>query len=82
MQYCGILRRDFRWRFGELSINEEHIIETEEKVANLKNLAAIIDRNAGVNIKKELKERKNQLTKLKAKNTHLRTKLGQIGPGI
>ena len=41
-------------RIEELNINEERIIETEAKIANLQNLEAIGGRDASVNIKKEL----------------------------
>ena len=37
--------RDLK-EIGELSINEERIIETEAKIANLQNSDAISDRNA------------------------------------
>ena len=48
----------------ELIYNEECIIPNGEKIENLRNSEAINDRDASVNIKKELQEHEEQLTKL------------------
>ena len=47
-------------------------------IANLKNAASVSGRNSSVNIEKALKGQKEQLTKLKARSTDLRTKLEKI----
>ena len=62
---------------GGLSINEERIIQIAAKIAHLENTAVISDRDAGVNMKKELEERTKQLTKLKTGNSPIRTKFGK-----
>ena len=60
----------------ELSISEGCIIEVAAKIDKLKNLGAISDRNASVNIKKELNMKK-KLTKLKTRNKKIR----KVGKG-
>ena len=71
-----------RQRIGELLINEECVVEIEAGIANLKNSGSLSGRNASVNIEKELKERKDQLTKFEATSTKRRSKLEKSDRGI